>query len=112
MAILCDLDGTLAVLGDRSPYDTARALADALNHPVANVIEAYAHQTLFDVRLILITGHEEKYRHITEEWFQKHGITQSDALYMRKTGDRRKDCIVKYEYYDRDIKDNMRSCLS
>jgi hypothetical protein len=104
-AIICDLDGTLALLGGRSPYDTARALEDALNHPVANVIEVYAHQKLFDTRLILISGREEKYRHVTEAWLEKHSITHYEALYLRPANDRRKDYKVKREIYENNIKD-------
>lgn len=104
-AIICDLDGTLALLGKRSPYDTARATEDLLNLPVANVIEVYANQKAFDVRLILISGREERYRDITEAWLAKHGVANYEALYLRPSGDRRKDYIVKGEVYERDIKD-------
>ncbi len=36
-AILCDLDGTLALMGDRSPYDASRC--DELDKPNWPVIE-------------------------------------------------------------------------
>jgi hypothetical protein len=104
-AIVCDLDGTLALLGERSPYDTGRAMEDALNHPVANVIEVYSHQKLFDTRLILLSGREEKYRRVTEDWLKKHQIISYEALYLRPTGDRRKDYIVKQEIYNKNIHD-------
>jgi len=103
-AIICDLDGTLALLGDRSPYDTGKALEDALNNPVANVIEVYAHQNLFDVRLILLSGREDRYRGVTEEWLKKHKITHYEALFLRKSGDRRKDFVIKQEVYEQQIK--------
>ena len=48
-AILCDIDGTLALLGERSPYDASLAEADALNYPIANILEVYSHQTLYDI---------------------------------------------------------------
>lgn len=103
-AIICDLDGTLALMGDRSPYDTARAVDDALNMPVANLIEVYAHQDTFDIRLILLSGREEKYRKVTEDWLQRHGITHYEVLYLRPDNDRRKDYVVKREVYERQIK--------
>lgn len=104
-AIICDLDGTLALLGSRSPYDTKRALEDALNHPVANLIEVYDHQTTFDVQLLLLSGRDDAYRSITEEWLRMHDITHYEALFLRKTGDRRKDFVVKREIYEQHIKD-------
>jgi hypothetical protein len=103
-AIICDLDGTLALIGHRSPYDTAKALDDALNEPVANVIEVYAHQDKFDIRLILVSGREDRHRRTTEDWLEKHDITHYEALYMRPSGDRRKDFVVKHEIYERHIK--------
>lgn len=103
-AIICDLDGTLALLGNRNPHDTGRALEDALNNPVANVIEVYAHQTMFDVRLVLLSGRQEKFRRITEEWLQLHSITHYEALYLRPQNDRRPDFMVKQEIYEKEIK--------
>jgi hypothetical protein len=103
-AIICDLDGTLALLGKRSPYDTARSSEDILNLPVANVIEVYAHQKTYDVRLILVSGREEKYRAVTEEWLAKHDIKNYEALHLRPSGDRRKDYVVKREIYESSIK--------
>lgn len=104
-AIICDLDGTLALLGERSPFDTDKAVDDALNTPVANVIEVYAHQTKFPIDLILISGREEKSRKITEDWLKKHKITHYKALYLRKNDDFRKDYVIKRQIYERHIKD-------
>jgi hypothetical protein len=38
----------------------------------------------------------------TERWLAHHGIAH-DGLYLRRTGDRRKDFVVKKEVYDRHI---------
>jgi hypothetical protein len=103
-AIICDLDGTLALLGKRSPHDASTAIEDALNDPVANVIEVYAHQTKFPIDLILLSGRREKYRKVTEEWLKKHAITHYKALYLRPEDDFRKDFVVKREIYERQIK--------
>ena len=109
-AIICDLDGTLALLGDRSPYDASSCEDDLLNAPIAHILEVYAHQTLHDIKLILLSGREDKYRKPTENWLKKHNITHYDALYMRKTGDKRKDTIIKKELYKKYI-DNFYDIL-
>lgn len=101
-AIICDIDGTLALLGERSPYDASTSEQDVLNDPIANILEVYEHQTLFDISVILITGREDKFRPETERWLKKHGISY-DALYMRKTGDSRKDMIIKKEFHQKNI---------
>lgn len=58
-AILCDIDGTLALLGNRNPYDPTSG-EDLINYPIANILEVYDNQKLFAVDVILITGRDEK----------------------------------------------------
>jgi hypothetical protein len=103
-AIMCDIDGTLALLGDRNRYDPTTG-EDRVNDPVANILQVYAHQTLFPVELILLTGREDKYREFTISWLKKNGITHYKELYMRKTGDFRKDFVIKKELYEKYVKD-------
>ncbi len=102
-AIICDIDGTLALLQGRVPYDPTTG-EDLLNYPIANILEVYDNQTLYDVSLLLITGREEKYREQTENWLKQHGITHYKFLYMRKNNDFRKDYKVKKEVYEKYIK--------
>lgn len=102
-AIICDLDGTLALLGERSPYDASRALEDTLNDPIGNILEVYAHQTFIEVKIIFVSGREEKHRPQTEAWLKKHKISY-EVLYLRPTGDRRPDNIIKKEIYETNIK--------
>ncbi len=102
---MCDPEGTQALIEYRSPYDASTAIDDELNLPVANVIAVYANQNHVPVRLFLLTGREERCRGVTERWLQKHGIVHYDALYMRKTGDRRKGYVYKREIYERHIKE-------
>jgi uncharacterized HAD superfamily protein len=97
-AIICDLDGTLALLGNRSPYDASTAEEDLLNHPIANILEVYSHQKEFEIAIILVTGREDIYREPTKRWLAAHSI-KYDALHMREAGDRRKDTVVKKEIY-------------
>jgi len=102
-AILCDIDGTLAILGERNRYDPSSG-EDLLNYPIANILSVYTKQTVFPVVLILISGREEKYRDLTEKWLKKHGITHYQDFYMRKTNDFRKDFVIKKEIYEKFIK--------
>lgn len=103
-AIICDIDGTLALLGDRDKYDPTSS-EDMLNYPIANILQVYDNQTVLPVDLILITGREDKYRQFTEKWLQKNGITHYKKLFMRKTGDFRKDFTVKKELYKKHIRE-------
>lgn len=95
LAILCDLDGTLALLNGRSPYDASTCMDDLLNVPVAHIVQTYAS---IGVAVILVSGREAKYRKPTERWLEHHAIPH-EALHMRRTRDFRKDSVIKTEIY-------------
>jgi len=95
-AIIVDLDGTLALMGDRDPFDYARCGEDVLNEPVHLVVQAYHQQYQRDI--IIVSGREDTCRKQTLRWLQRWGIPHT-ALYMRKARDYRKDTIVKREIY-------------
>lgn len=97
-AVICDLDGTLALIVDRSPYDGARCEGDMVNEPVRSILQNSGKKTL------LVSGRDEQYRSQTLAWLRKHQI-DFEGLYMRGTGDTRKDSIVKREIYDQFIRD-------
>lgn len=102
--VLCDLDGTLCLFEKqdksksnyRSPYDASTCENDLMNEAVAKILG-------FCLKVILVSGREDKYRNQTERWLEANGI-EYDALLMRRSGDYRKDSIVKLEIYDEFIK--------
>lgn len=102
-AIICDIDGTIALLGDRDRFDPTTG-EDTLNYPISHILQVYDNQTLLPVDLILITGREEKYKNITQTWLIKNGITHYKELFMRRSGDFRKDYVIKKELYNKLIK--------
>jgi predicted kinase len=108
-AIIVDVDGTLAVFdGIRGPFETEKAEQDLVNTPVALTVQklrqGLREGTAF--RIIICSGREDKFRSITEAWLRKHQIP-FDHLYMRPSGDFRKDAIIKKEIYDQHIKGNF-----
>ena len=94
-AIICDLDGTLALLNGRSPYDASRCEHDILNPVVASLIK--------NKLVLLVSGREDKYREQTINFLDKHQINY-EKLIMRETGDFRKDSIIKKEIFDTQIR--------
>ena len=99
-AILCDLDGTLAIIHNRSPFDSVRCETDLLNEPIAEILKNYASM---GVKIILMSGRDEAARRPTKNWLAYNRIPY-DALFMRDTGDTRKDSVVKKELYEAHIK--------
>lgn len=99
-AVLCDIDGTLAIRGDRSPYDYTRVGEDKLNEPVARFLHSAADGRFGGTphRIILLSGREDTSRLDTEEWLTRHSIP-FDELHMRPEDDFRSDALVKHELF-------------
>lgn len=98
--ILCDLDGTLAILHARGPFEAQRCETDLLNEPIAEIVKTYA---ALGTKIILMSGREENARRPTINWLTYNKIPY-DALYMRSTGDMRKDSVVKKELFEAHVK--------
>jgi predicted kinase len=102
-AIMVDLDGTVAIIGDRSPYDAHRAHVDLPNPPVITAVRAmYA----AGHAVIYCSGRTDDGRAVTEAWLAEHVGVPYVGLHMRKTGDTRKDSIVKTEIFNEHIRDH------
>jgi adenylate cyclase class IV len=97
-AIICDLDGTLALLGNRNPYDASKAVEDKLNKPIARILQ------LYDGKILIVSGRYDTYREQTIAWLKTHNI-QYEQLFLREAGDSRKDFVVKKEIFDTHIKE-------
>lgn len=99
--IICDIDGTLAIRGDRSPYEWHKVELDTPNVPVRDVLWRYEDYSYMSI--ILLSGRDECCRDETTQWLHINKVPHT-ALYMRREGDNRKDAIVKRELYDAHIK--------
>lgn len=99
-AIICDLDGTLALMNGRNPFDASKCDNDLIHHPVANLLKNY--KTL-GYKILLVSGRENVYKEPTLRFLEKHKIT-FDELLMRRAKDYRKDSIIKTEIYNDSIK--------
>ena len=101
-AIICDIDGTLAIHLERGPYDMEKCETDGFDETVLKlIVDAHEEGT----EIIFCTGREEKYREATVRWLKKRLASHfADLLFMRKTDDHREDSIIKQEIYDAEIK--------
>lgn len=94
-AIMVDIDGTLAHMTGRSPYDYSRVHEDTVDEVVASIIEHYPH-------VVVMSGRPEDCRGATEKWLAENGINY-ERLFMRPSGDKRPDDIVKWEMYQTNV---------
>ncbi len=105
-AIIVDLDGTVALKGDRDIFDYIKVDQDIPNKPVIKVVENYLSYGQGN-KVIFLSGREDSCFEKTKIWI-KDNIQLMDIeslLLMRKTGDSRKDYIVKREIFDEEIKE-------
>jgi predicted kinase len=91
-AIIVDLDGTLATMANRGPYDTAKCETDEVNEVVRSIAAHHEH-------VLLMSGRSDEFRPHTERWLAANNIAYT-ALHMRAAHDVRKDAIVKRELFD------------
>ncbi|MDR1896148.1 MAG: AAA family ATPase, partial [Prevotellaceae bacterium] len=96
-AIICDLDGTLALIGNRDPYNASQSDKDHLNESVACVLKTFAAN---GYNILLLSGREEIFREPTLRFLTKFAVPYHQ-LWMRKAKDFRKDAVIKREIFDR-----------
>lgn len=94
-AIIVDIDGTLAKMNGRGPFEWLRVGEDLVKEPIKNIVNFY-HYNGFTV--ILFSGRDGVCRPQTEQWLRDNGINYL-ALYMRPEGNNEKDSIVKKRMY-------------
>lgn len=88
-----DIDGTLALMNGRDPYDWDNVGHDILNEPVARQLHINR-EAGHDI--IIFSGRKDICRAETEKWLKENGIIYT-ALFMRSSDDNRSDDIVKRE---------------
>ena len=101
-ALICDLDGTMSLITNRSPFDGSKCGQDLPNTPVVNLIKNY--QKL-GFKILLLSGRDGQYMPETKEWLEKNEVIY-DELWMRAPKDSRKDSIIKRELFETNIENN------
>lgn len=108
-AIICDIDGTLAIRGDHDIYDYASVHLDTVREAVYRLLLRYhtvnercGEASGLATRIVLLTGRMDDSRSHTEAWLGANAVPYHE-LHMRAAGDYRKDSVVKREIYEREI---------
>jgi hypothetical protein len=108
--VVFDLDGTLANADHRMHWVSShpknwKACDAAIPQDIVHSDIAWILDFLpLDTRIILCTGRSENVREVTEAWLRDNHI-EYNALYMRPSGDFRKDSVVKVELLQQIIND-------
>lgn len=99
-AVIFDIDGTIALKGNRGHFDWNKVDADHYIEVVGEHIEFHKSKGR---TIILLSGRENNARNKTIDWLEFYNV-QYDSLFMRNEGDYRKDSIIKREIYENNIK--------
>ena|SRR6266853_536221 len=103
-AIICDLDGTLALNnGHRNVYDYTKVDQDDCNLVIKQILETY--YRFMEWNIIYLSGRDDSCRDLTNDWLRKFHCPPGKLL-MRTTGDKRKDSIIKLEIFDQSIRND------
>lgn len=93
--VIFDIDGTLAKMDGRSPFDWSRVEEDELNMPVYT---AYlAHKALGN-KIVICTGRDGVCATETKSWLSGYEI-EYDEFHIREVNDCRKDYLIKEEIW-------------
>lgn len=94
--IIYDIDGTVALMNNRSPFDWSKVHQDNVNEPVASIVREYSEA---GYPVFAVSGRDGSCKELTKNWLKTNNIPY-DALFMREAGDSRKDSIVKREIFE------------
>lgn len=104
-AVIVDIDGTLAHMTGRSPYDYSRVHEDTVDHVVRDIVNRYSE----DHHVLVVSGRDSSCREETLKWLQNNDVT-FDQLLMRPEdavdnhGNKLPDWQVKLDLFNRHIR--------
>jgi len=111
IAVIFDIDGTVADhKGIRSPYDYTSVIKDRPRMAIIKAVRLYFNA---GYKIIFCSGREDVCREDTMKWLDTYLSYVNDSgeivkipyvLYMRDTGDKRQDRIIKGEIVDKHIR--------
>lgn len=99
-AICVDLDGTLALFGNKNPYERD-FINDIVSEPVRKIINNFSK---LGYEIIIVSGRKNKFLEETQKWLNENVILYNKICMPRADNDNRKDVIIKKEIYDNEIK--------
>jgi hypothetical protein len=100
-AVICDIDGTLAKMNDRGPFEWDKVGNDLPVLPVMMVINALYEAGL---KIILLSGRDACCAAQTTTWLNKYRVPYHE-LHMREEGNMEADTIIKLGLYNEHVRD-------
>jgi len=98
-AYIFDIDGTLAKMNNRSPYDWDKVDTDLVNEPVASMFFLLKPH----YKMIICTGRDGAYLDKTKKWLAENKFDY-DLILTRPAGNTENDAIIKRRLFEEHIR--------
>lgn len=98
-AAMFDIDGTLAHMNGRGPFEWDNVGSDTLDKHVAQMVDAYREA---GYKIIILSGRDGSCKESTIKWLTDNEVWYSE-FFMREAGDCRKDTTTKEEIFWTDV---------
>ena len=108
-AIIVDIDGTLAHMGSRNPFDLKRVGEDSLDETIREIVHNWQEADPNHRHVIIMSGRDDTCRRETEQWLFDHDVKYCELImrppeWVDGNGGKLADYIVKSRLYDDWIK--------
>ena len=97
---LCDIDGTIAQMNGRGPFEWMKVDTDLPRQAVINVVNSLHAR---GSKIIMLSGRDGVCKDMSEDWLWDNKV-EHDNFFIRPAGDNRKDTLIKEEIYFNHIK--------
>lgn len=98
-AVIFDVDGTLAHMNNRGPFEWHRVKEDSVDEIIAQMARDCYN---LGYVVIIVSGRDGVCENDTVEWLIENNIP-FNKIFMRKPNDMRKDSLIKQEIFFEDI---------
>jgi hypothetical protein len=102
VAAIFDIDGTLAKMGDRYPYDWKKVGIDTPHEDIIRLSHILDANDYWGYHILVVTGRDEACRPETTKWLKENDVIYT-SLFMRPKGNNEKDVIIKARIYKEEI---------
>lgn len=96
-AFILDMDGTIAKITNRGPFDYSLCYQDEVNESVKAVVCGLAEN---GNKILVTSGRSYEAMEMTQDWLDTNGVPWNDTFF-RLEGDDRRDSIVKLELFNK-----------
>lgn len=101
--VLVDIDGTLAEMKDRGPFDWDKVGNDSVKEEVRDVVSGLQMQ---GYQVVVLSGRDGICYNETKTWLLQKAKLSNFHFFMRQAGDMRKDSIIKSEIFWENVAPN------